>query len=132
MRPSAHLSTWVWHLPVTVMGAAVGVAATAVHRLEAGAFGAALPLGLALAVLATFAVALVLRRIPVPSRLATSYAVGWLVVFALALQGRPEGDYLVAGDAVGYALMLTAAGVLALGLVPGRRVVDSGSAGGPT
>lgn len=132
MRPSGSLPTLMWHLPVAVMGAAVGVAATAVHRLELLALGVALPLGLALAVLTTFAVAVVLRRIAVPSRLATSYAVGWLVVFAVVLQGRPEGDYLVASDAVGYALMLTAAGVLALGLLPGRRVVDSGSAGAAT
>jgi hypothetical protein len=126
------LGTHVWHVPVAVMGAAVAVAAVAVHRLEVLALGVPLPLGLALGVLATVAVAVVLRRIVVPSRLATSYAVGWLVVFALALQGRPEGDYLVAGDAVGYVLMLTAAGVLALGLLPGRRVVDSGSAGAAT
>ena len=122
------LGGWFLHLLMVLMGAAVGVAAVAVHRI----FVVSLPLGLVLALLTTFAVAWSLHRIRVPSRLATSYAGGWVLAFAVALRGRPEGDFLVASDAVGYTLMAAAFAVIVVGVLSGARPADSRSRQGPT
>ena len=96
------------HLGVGVAGAAVALAAVADHRMGV--------LGLALAIAASLALPWWLRGSARP-RLAASYAAGWLVVFALVLRGRPEGDYAIASDLAGYALIVTALVVVALGLM---------------
>jgi hypothetical protein len=55
-------------------------------------------------------------------RLAASYCLGWLVVFGVAVAGRPEGDYVLAGDLAGYAMMATAFALVVLGVsaLPGH------------
>ena len=103
------------HVGTLVLGAVVALACLAVHRRAAGP-GEALPWGVLLAGAYSWATGWWLRGSAQP-RLATSYAAGWLVLFTLALVGRPEGDYLVAADLRGYALMAVALGVLAVGVV---------------
>ena len=103
------------HLATFVLGAAVALASLAVHRRTVGP-GQAVPWGLLLAVATSWATAWWLRGTRSP-RLATSYAAGWLVVFSLAVLGRPEGDYVVAADLRGYALMAAALGMLMAGTV---------------
>lgn len=98
------------HVGTFLLGAVVALACLAVHRRAAGP-GQLVPWGVALAVAASWTTGWWLRASRRP-RLATSYAVGWLAVFTLALVGRPEGDYAVAADLRGYALMATALGVL--------------------
>ncbi len=76
-------------------GVVVGAASTFVH---------ALPVGLVLALVATFASVLALppgwwSRLP--------FAVGWLLVVFYFSNPRPEGDYLVASDTTGYTLLGT-------------------------
>jgi hypothetical protein len=73
-------------------------------------------------VVVSVAVPVVLRGSPV-SRAAASYCLGWLVVFGIAVAGRREGDYVVAGDLDGYTLMVTAFVLVALGVsaLPDRR-----------
>ena len=102
------------HLAALAVGAAVALAAVADHRMGVP--------GLVLAIAASVAVPWWLRRSADP-RLAASYGVGWLVVFALVLRGRPEGDYAIASDPSGYALIVTALVVVALALLglSGRR-----------
>jgi hypothetical protein len=97
-----------------VVGVLAGLAALAVHRSG--------PAGLVLAVVASVAVAVVLRGTAVP-RAAASYCLGWLAVFGIAVAGRREGDYVVAGDLAGYTLMVTAFVLVALGVsaLPDRR-----------
>ena len=97
------------HVAGLVLGGVVGLGALMVYR-------AAFPWGLLLALVTSLAVLwrLLYSRAP---RIGTSYAVGWLVVFGLALRGRPEGDYLLAGDLEGYALVVGALAVLASGVV---------------
>jgi hypothetical protein len=112
----------IWrHGGVGLLGAAVALAAVAVHRTTV----TGLPLGLLLAAAASLSAGWWLRGSRRP-RLAVTYAVGWILVFALALQGRPEGDFVLAADPTGYALMAVSLGVLALGVWglasrPGRR-----------
>lgn len=88
------------HLGALVLGAVVAVAAVVVHRLDA--FG--LPVGLVLGGLASLYTAWHLRRGAAP-RVAASYCLGWVAVLGVVLAGKPEGDFVLASDATGYALM---------------------------
>jgi hypothetical protein len=94
--------TLLRHAACLVLGAVVGLAALAVHR-------DVFPLGLVLAVATTLAVSWWLLVSAHP-RTATSYSLGWLVVVAGAVLGRPEGDFAVAADVAGYTMVACAAG----------------------
>jgi hypothetical protein len=97
------------HLGCLVLGAAVALGAVLVHR-------SAPPLGLLLALASTFAVPWWLLR-SVHPRQAATYVAGWLAVLATVAAGRPEGDYLIAGDAPGYLLLASGVVLVVLGLV---------------
>jgi hypothetical protein len=104
----------VRHFGALLLGALVALAAVGVHRTVA----AGLPVGLVLAGGASLYTAWHLRRSAVP-RAAASYCLGWVLLLGLVLVGRPEGDFALASDADGYALMgvgllLAAFGVTAL------------------
>jgi len=88
------------HVAAAVLGLAVCLASVVVHRSRLAGF----PAGLVLAVGATLVTAWWLRTSSRP-RVTVSYAAGWLLLFALALQPRAEGDYALASDLEGYALM---------------------------
>lgn len=80
-------------LLLLILGVFIGGAATVVH---------ATTVGLPLAIAATAATSYALpggwgTRFP--------FGLGWLVVPGYTAQQRPEGDYLVAADAHGYALL---------------------------
>ena len=100
---------WVRHAGCVLLGLLVALGAVAVHRLF-------FPWGLLLAVAATWAVPwrLLLSRSP---RTAASYVVGWLALFALVVAGRPEGDYVLAGDLPGYTLMAAGFVLIVVGIV---------------
>jgi hypothetical protein len=94
----------------------VALAAVTVHR---GLF----PFGLVLAVGTTYAVPWWLLRSRHP-RTASSYVVGWLVMFGVVVTGRPEGDYALAQDLRGITLMVAGIGLVVVGVVGltgGRR-----------
>lgn len=102
-----------------LVGAATAVAAIAVHRSG--------PAWLALAVTASLGAAWGLRSTGTP-RLGAAYCLGWLVVLGLALAGRPEGDYVLAGDVAGYTLMATGFALVVLGITSlGRGGVGPGA-----
>jgi hypothetical protein len=99
------------HAACLLLGAAVGLASVVVHR-------SGFPWGLGLGLAASYATAWWLWRSPSP-RAATTYVAGWVLVLLGAVTGRPEGDYALAGDVPGYALLagglaLVPVGVLAL------------------
>ena len=97
------------HLAALVAGAVVGLAAVLVHR-------EAFPLGLVLAVAASFA--LPLRLLPSRHpRAAAAYAGGWLALLGLVVAGRPEGDFAIANDVPGWSLLLAGLLMVAVGLV---------------
>jgi uncharacterized membrane protein len=110
------------HVLSALTGAATGLAAVTVHR-------SAFPLGLLLALVTTFAVAWRLLRSSRP-RTAGSFVLGWLVVLGVVLAGRPEGDYAIAADLPGYALLAAGLVLVVVGLVAvagGRRPERPGS-----
>ena len=78
--------TPVRHVVALLVGAAVALASLAAHR-------SLFPLGLLVALATTYAVPWWLLRSRHP-RTAASYAVGWIAVLAVAVTGRPEGDYV--------------------------------------
>jgi len=97
------------HLLSVLTGAVTGLAAVAVHR-------EIFPGGLLLALATTFGVVWWLLRSPWP-RAAASFALGWLVVLGVVLTGRPEGDYAIAADLPGYALLAAGLVLVVAGLV---------------
>jgi hypothetical protein len=97
----------VSHVVAALIGAVTAVASVTVHRS-----GIAL---LVVAALASVGVAWELRGTDSP-RLGTSYCLGWLVVFGVAVAGRGEGDYVVAGDPAGYTLMAVGFALVVLGI----------------
>ena len=92
------------HAGSLLLGALVALAAVGVHR-------SLFPLGVLLAVATTWAVPWWQLRSRWP-RTAASYCLGWLGMFAVVVAGRPEGDYAVAGDLAGYALMAAGFGLV--------------------
>ena len=102
---------WVTFVAFAVVAALIGmataIAAIAVHRSG--------PAWLTLAVAASVGVAWGLRSTGTP-RLGASYCLGWLVVLGFALAGRPEGDYVLAGDTAGYVMMATGFALVVLGI----------------
>ena len=101
------LAFLVFAVVAALIGAATAVAALAVHRSG--------PAWLALAVAASVAVAWGLRATGTP-RLGAAYCLGWLVVLGFAFAGRPEGDYVLAGDTAGYVMMATGFALVVLGI----------------
>ncbi|MFD0806639.1 hypothetical protein ACFQ0K_11125 [Nocardioides caeni] len=89
-------------LGCAVLGAAVSVCVVALHGYVWG-----LLLGLA----ATAAMLVALPGGP----LRLGFAAGWALVLAVAAPARAEGDYLVAGDVPGYALLVSGIVVFAAG-----------------
>ncbi len=109
----------VLHASSLLLGVVVGLGAVLEHRADP-------PLGLLLALVTSVAVPVRLLVSHRP-RVAASYALGWLVVLAVAFAGRPEGDYALAGDLDGYLLVAGSVPVLGIGVVslPGRRSAGS-------
>lgn len=99
------------HAAALLVGAAVSVASVTVHRSVV----AGVPLGVVLALVTSFATAWAMHDLL--TRLASSYAVGWLVPFGLVLAGRAEGDYAVASDLRGYLLVAAAFVLVVVGIV---------------
>ena len=92
-----------------LLGAAVGLGAIAVYR-------AMPPFGLLLGLGTSYATAwwLLDSRHPVGGSL---YVAGWLAVLAVAVIGRPEGDFVIANDVRGWAMLLGGLGLVVFGLV---------------
>jgi hypothetical protein len=93
-----------------LLGCAAGVAALAVHR--------SLP-GLVLAAVASVAALVALRGWS--RRAEIGFVLGWLLTAAVAVLGRPEGDYVVAGDLLGTGLLGTGLVLLVAAAVGSRR-----------
>jgi hypothetical protein len=106
-------------LGLLLLGGVVGLSATWTHsRWWALALGAASTLVLELAVPAG------LLRI--------AYAVGWVALSAYFLLARPEGDFVVASDPIGYAFIGVGLVVLLLAVAtisPRRRARPGFTAG---
>jgi hypothetical protein len=108
-------------LGAALLGAGIDVLALAIHREVWRPGSLTLPWGLLLG-LATSLACGVAAAILAGRRLGgMSFTVGWIAVLFLALQGRPEGDFVVAADPLGWAFL--AIGVTSMGLLLGWAVL---------
>ncbi|CAN5899923.1 hypothetical protein BH20ACT6_BH20ACT6_01410 [soil metagenome] len=102
----------------TLGGVCVGVLALVTHRLG----GTALPWGLALAAAVSVSVSAALGVLGAGRAALVGYGLGWGAAVVVALGGRPEGDYLVAGDPLGWGLLLGVFGAVVVATVVGVAV----------
>ncbi len=106
-----------------VLGAGVAGSALLVHRVG-------VPWGLLLAVATSALGGLALAAVGAGRAGVLGYAVGWCGVVLLILAGRPEGDYLVGGDVLGWGFLLLACGgvfaATVLGIVVTGRSAHDG------
>lgn len=103
-------------LLAAVVGAVLCVAGLVVHRHVAGP----VPWGLVLA-LGTVLVTLRAAALVGGTAAAVVLAVSYGAVLLLTMSSRPEGDYLVAADALGYSFLLGSLVVLGAGVVLAAR-----------
>ena len=96
---------------VLVLGAASGLASVAVHDRSWWWLG--------LAVVAPVATAMAV----VAGVLRIAFVAGWSVVLALAVLGRPEGDYAIRSSARGYVLLVAGMVLLVLAVATVPRPV---------
>lgn len=102
-------------LAALALGAGVGLLALAVHREG----GASVPWGLVLACAASAAGSVGLQTLGAGPAVLTGYGAGWCLLVLTVLVGRPEGDYLVSGDARGWGFLLVASGSVLVATVVG-------------
>jgi hypothetical protein len=84
---------------------------------------AVVPYGLALALATTWSVGWAMRQV-FGAAGGVCVVVGWLLALAWLLLGRPEGDFVVANDWLGWGLL--AGGVIVLGLLVASSVGRTG------
>jgi len=97
------------------------VLALLTHRLG----GNTLPWGLVLAAAASVSISWALTVLDAGPMAVVAYGLGWGAVVVVALGGRPEGDYLVAADLLGWGLLIGVTSavfvVTVLGVAVGTR-----------
>jgi hypothetical protein len=104
-----------------VLGFGVGLLGLLVHRDEVRLASVGVPWGVALCLLTSFAVVSAAGAVS-GAPAAACAAAGWVGCLLLALRGRPEGDYLLAADAVGQGFVWGGLATVGLGFVVGLRL----------
>ncbi|HLL07148.1 MAG TPA: DUF6113 family protein [Nocardioidaceae bacterium] len=120
--PTGAVARGLGLLAAVVVGSVLALVAVALHRMVWRSEAISLPWGLALGVAASvlcgLAAGLLLGR-----RAGTlALAAGWVLTVYWLLRGRPEGDYLVAGDALGWGFLAT--GVAAMAVLVGASLTS--------
>lgn len=106
-------------LGLVLLGAYVALVGAVVHRHRVELLGVVWPWGLALALVATVAVALAAGQVGRVG--ATWFALGWAVV-VMGQSLSPRGSYLVAADWLGWAYTLIGLGSLGAIIVRDSRL----------
>jgi Family of unknown function (DUF6113) len=88
-----------------LLGAVVALAATAVHRVDSHLRGVVLPWGLVLGLVTSLVVGLAARYL-LGQAGGVCLGAGWLSLFAWLTLGRPEGDFVIASDGLGWAMLI--------------------------
>lgn len=104
-----------------VLGFVVALLGLLVHRDEARVASVGVPWGVALCLVTSFAVVCAAGALS-GAPAAACAAAGWVGCLLLALRGRPEGDYLLAADAVGQGFVWGGLASVGLGFVVGLRL----------
>jgi hypothetical protein len=120
MRPG-RLGPVLAGLLAGVLGVVVAVLGLFAHRQMSLLGGVELPWGLLLSLLCAFALVCAASVLTGASA-AASAAGGWVVCILLAVNGRPEGDYLLAADGVGQGFLWGGLATIALAFLVALRL----------
>ncbi len=104
-----------------VLGAAASVLGLFAHRVDSPLGGVELPWGLALSLLCVFTLVCAAGALTGASSAACA-AGGWVLCLLLALNGRPEGDYLLAADRIGQGYLWGGLATVAVAFVVALRL----------
>jgi hypothetical protein len=123
--PWRHVGTGAGLAASVALGAVSCLAGAVVHREAVFAGGiAVLPYGLLLALATTWWVGRAMRQV-FGAAGGICVVLGWLTALSWLLLGRPEGDFVVANDMLGWGLL--AGGVIVLGLLVASSVARAGA-----
>lgn len=115
-------------LAVAVAGGLVALCSLVAYRQAWVLVGVLLPWGLLLALVASYSGTSAGALLAGARSGAVAFAAGWLATFVAGFSGRPEGDYLIAADWRGYALLLGGIGGVAIAVArSGSQPVADGS-----
>lgn len=101
-----------------LLGAVVAVLVLLTHRDAIDVAGARVPFGLVLAVLGSALPSMALRHLGGEWAVG-AYGAGWILVVLLMVGGRPEGDYLIASDWIGWTFLVLSSLVVVVVTVRG-------------
>ncbi len=107
-----------------LLGAWAALAATLVHRQVLRMSGLTIPWGLLLGLVTIYVVIQALTLTVAGVRGAVGCAVGWVVTVLGLQSSRPEGDFLVSGDALGSGFVLGGMAVVAVAVI--RSITSTG------
>ena len=108
-------------LAAGVLGFGVALLGLLVHRDATRLASIGVPWGVALSLLTSFAVVCAAGALS-GAPAAACAAAGWVGCLLFALQGRPEGDYLLAADAVGQGFVWGGLATVGVGFAVGLRL----------
>ncbi|MBA2640444.1 MAG: hypothetical protein H0U77_10800 [Nocardioidaceae bacterium] len=109
-----------------LLGAGVGVLATAVHRSATDAAGISWHWGIVLSVVASVAVSVGVATAGAGRAPVVAYGCGWSAAVLVLLGGRAEGDYLVAGDGLGWSFLVVSSLAVVAATLGGAAVAGHG------
>ena len=118
--PTGVLARGLGLLAAMVAGSVLALLAVVLHRMVWRSTALTLPWGLALGVVASVLCGLAAGRLLGRRAGTLALASGWVLTLYWLLRGRPEGDYLVAGDALGWGFL--GLGVAAMAVVVGASL----------
>lgn len=117
------VTTSLWVVACGLVGVLVGLAGLLAHRHAVRPSGVVLPWGLLLGLATAYAVITALSMTPVAVRGAAACGAGWVLAVVVAQHARPEGDFLIAGDALGMGFVF--GGMLAVAVAVVRSVTKA-------
>jgi hypothetical protein len=120
LRPAG----WLAAVGAALLGVAVATLAMLTHRNAARVADVLVPWGLALAVLASVLPSLALASLRAGRVVVGAYGAGWCLVMLVLVDGRGEGDYLVAADVRGWGFLVVASLAVVAVTLHGLATVD--------
>lgn len=127
-RVNRALVTVAFVVAGALLGATAGLATAVVHRQTLRVSSVTVPWGLLLGLATSYTLIRALSLTGASVRGAAGCAVGWVVMVLVLHDSRPEGDFLVASDSLGYGFVLGGVVVVAFAVARSQATPRSGTA----